>query len=92
MKRVLFLVALWGGGAFAARSQTVAAMAEQLVELKLLEQSTASGYQTMTTGVDTISQIETYLFTLLSSCYDQNIFIDWPADYVGSAWPRSIYY
>ncbi|HXD77597.1 MAG TPA: hypothetical protein VN616_07300 [Puia sp.] len=40
-----------------ARGQTVAAMAEQLVQLKLLEQTTADGYRLMTGGLDSIGGI-----------------------------------
>jgi hypothetical protein len=41
-----------------AQAQTVTVMAEQLVELKLLEHSTTIGYRIMSAGVDSIGNIQ----------------------------------
>jgi hypothetical protein len=57
MKTIFLIGALWGAGGFAAHSQTIAAMTEQLIELKIFEQTTANGYQLMGAGVDSIGQI-----------------------------------
>jgi|ERR1700683_2762395 hypothetical protein len=57
MKRLLFIGALSGAGAHAAHSQTLAAMTEQLIELKLFEHSTINSYQLMSSGLDSIGQI-----------------------------------
>jgi hypothetical protein len=57
MKRLLFIGALSGAGAHAAHSQTIAALTEQLIELKLFERSTLNSYQLMSTGLDSIGQI-----------------------------------
>jgi hypothetical protein len=57
MKKIFLIGALVGGWTLHARSQTITAMTEQLVQLKLLEQDTQDGYQVMTTGVDSIGQI-----------------------------------
>jgi hypothetical protein len=57
MKKIFLIGALMGAGTLAAHSQTIATMAEQLIELKIFEQTTANGYQLMSSGVDSISQI-----------------------------------
>jgi hypothetical protein len=57
MKKIFLIGALVGGWTLHARSQTITAMAEQLVELKLLEHDTQDGYQVMATGVDSIGEI-----------------------------------
>jgi hypothetical protein len=59
MKRLFLISALVGARAL-AHGQTITAMTEQLIELKLLEQTTATGYQTMTSGVDSIGKITAY--------------------------------
>src|SRR5580692_5580509 len=56
MKRLLFIGALSGAGAHTAHSQTIAAMTEQLIELKLFERSTLNSYQLMSSGLDSIGQ------------------------------------
>ena len=57
MKRIFLISAIAGAGTLAASGQTVTAMAEQLVELKLFEQTTGAGYQLMGTGLDSIGLI-----------------------------------
>jgi hypothetical protein len=57
MKRLLFIGALAGAGAKTAHSQTIAAMTEQLIELKLFERSTINSYQQMSDGLDSIGKI-----------------------------------
>src|SRR5579872_7316603 len=64
MKRLFLIAALAGGGTFPAHSQSIAAMAEQLVELKLLEQTTGDGYQLMTDGLDSIGEISANEYAL----------------------------
>jgi hypothetical protein len=56
MKRLLFIGALSGAGAHAAHSQTIEAMTEQLIELKLFERNTLNSYQLMSDGLDSIGQ------------------------------------
>ncbi len=56
MKRLLFIGALSGAGAHTAHSQTIAAMTEQLIELKLFERTTLNSYQLMSGGLDSIGQ------------------------------------
>jgi hypothetical protein len=57
MKRLLFIGALSGAGAQTAHSQTIAAMTEQLIELKLFERSTLNSYQLMSSGLDSIGKV-----------------------------------
>jgi hypothetical protein len=57
MKRLLFIGALSGAGAREAHSQTIAAMTEQLAELKVFNRTTVAGYHLLSSGLDTISTV-----------------------------------
>jgi len=57
MKRLLIFCALLGAGGLTCHCQTLEVMAEQLAELRTLQQSTTQGYQIMTSGADHIGQI-----------------------------------
>ena len=58
MKRLLFYCRLIRvAETHTAHSQTIAAMTEQLIELKLFERSTLNSYQLMSGGLDSIGQI-----------------------------------
>ncbi len=58
MKRLLFIGALSGTGAREAHSQTIAAMTEQLAELRVFNRSTVAGYQLLSSGLDTIGTVD----------------------------------
>ena len=57
MKLFFLISALLGAGALTAHAQTITVMAEQLAELKLFEKTATVGYELMTTGLDSIGQI-----------------------------------
>ena len=69
MKKIFLIGAFWGAGALAAHSQAIATMTEQLIELKLYEQTTANGYQLMGSGVDSIGQITDAEYQLHSNYF-----------------------
>jgi hypothetical protein len=58
MKRLLFIGALSGAGAKAAHSQTIETITAQLIQLKLFNRSTVSGYHLMSNGLDSIGTID----------------------------------
>ncbi|HET6253284.1 MAG TPA: hypothetical protein VFE32_04395 [Puia sp.] len=57
MKRLLFIGALTGAGVRTVNAQTIAAMAEQINQLKLFEHSTVAGYHMASNGLDSIGRI-----------------------------------
>ena len=67
MKWILFICVLMG--AEQMNAQTLTVMAEQLAELKLLERTTADGYQVMGSGVDSIGQITDAEYQLHSNYF-----------------------
>ena len=57
MIRILIICAFCGAGTLTCNAQTLEVMAEQLVALQTLQQTTSQGYRLETTGIQNIGEI-----------------------------------
>ena len=76
MKQFLIICVLCDAGALASHAQTLETMAEQLVALQALQNSTTQGYSLMTEGLDSIGRITDDEFQMHQTYFSSQAAID----------------